>query len=572
MGAAKYNEQADGPAFACPRTSAVRSVRPLVFCVGLDSLLVRRVRDILAPESIIPMEVRDVGDAQSACDAMQPRCPDVVLLSASQDKAGGDIASLKWNAPACAIIVVTEEWSARCERVWLRMGAQDVVPVQDFDQLPSIVSRAIPRARAHAPVWESHERLGTIFEATSSGVLVAKPEGVILDANSAALSYLCLSDRGQIVGRRISEALPSVEQLMQPCPHGELRSATVLLPSGATRVLGFTCLETPSCRTRVTVFRDVTRLVQAEDRRRRAEQLAQVGELAARLGHEIKNPLTCALVGLSLVESAPGLSPHLRDIVQTSLEELRTAAHAINELLSNAKVTSVVPQIVAVVPLVYDAIDPYRGYAKRKGVQLRIDELSDPEIWVAADSAWLHRAFTNLLVNAVEACSHGGNVTIRVRQLSDSDRLSRYPGFPGNVVSIQVCDDGEGIPENLIRSIFQPFFTTKTGGTGLGLAVALDVVEMHGGLLDVVSVVGSGTSFEIALPLVDPLAKELPGGRAWPCGQRPSGIAHGCWIVQGQRERARKGRWPEVCQSCDVFRRTNLALFGKKAPAEAAEE
>jgi two-component system sensor histidine kinase PilS (NtrC family) len=518
------------------------------------------------------MDVRGVGDAQAACDAMQPRCPDVVLLRTSQARVGGDIASLKWNAPNCAIIVLTEEWSARCERVWLGMGAQDVVPMEKIEELPGIVSRAIPRARAHAPAWESHERLGTIFQATSSGVLVAGPEGVILDANSAALSYLRLKDRDQLLGRRISEAIPSAEPLLQPSPRGELRSVSVVLPSGTTRVLGFSCLETPSCRTRITVFRDVTRLVQAEERRRRAEQLAQVGELAARLGHEIKNPLTCALVGLSLVESASGLPSHLRDIVQTSLEELRSAAHAINELLSNAKVTSLAPQIVAIVPLVYDAIDPYRGYAARKGVQLRIDELSDPEIWVAADSAWLHRAFTNLLVNAVEACSRGGNVTVCVRLLSSTDCRCRYPGFPGHVVSIQVSDDGDGIPEDLIQSIFRPFFTTKTGGTGLGLAVALDVVEMHGGLMDVVSVAGSGATFEIVLPLVDPMAKEAQGGRTWPCGERPAGIAHGCWIFRGNAERARKGRWPEPCRSCDVFQRTNLALFGKKAPTEAGEE
>ena len=200
----------------------------------------------------------------------------------------------------------------------------------------------------------------------------------------------------------------------------------------------------------------------------------------------------------------------------------------------------------------------FLSFWRCQGVVIETDEPSDPEIWVAGDPSWLHRALTNLLINAIEACSHGGKVNITTRVLSPTDVHGRFPEFRGQALSIRVTDDGHGIQEQDRERTFKPFHTTKTSGTGLGLAVVLDAVETHGGTIEVTSVLDRGSSFEVLLPLVDPLAVEPDLESQYPCGDRPGGIAPGCWLSRGHEHYVRTGSWRAHCLHCAVFLRSNL--------------
>lgn len=465
------------------------------------------------------------------------------------------IAHIHRAAPLCALVVLTS--CSTYDYKLIAAGAQDVVDVEtELEEVPQIVWRAIRRARAQAELCESRERLRATFEAMTSGVLVMSKDGRIQDANSAALSILGFCDTTPVVGKRLSDLIPSASAI------GGLRETerqSLAIPSedGGTRWLGYSSSETTSQGSRVIVFRDLTHIRTAEERRRRAEQLAQVGEVAARLGHEIKNPLASVQVGMQIVQASSELPAPLREIVQCSLEELQVAAKVIDELLSHARFASLSPQLVSAPAMIYDAIEPYRGFFARKSVSLLVEIPDDPEVWLAADPAWLRRAFTNLLVNAVDACGRGGRVSVTIRILSADTIHQRFPGFGGGVVGIRVTDNGPGISAREMERIFEPFYTTKASGTGLGLAVALDALEAHGGIMDVASIAGGGACFEMLLPLVDATLGDC-SAENWPCGDRPIGIAHGCWMALGHEQYVRSGAWPMRCRGCSVFQSSNL--------------
>lgn len=230
----------------------------------------------------------------------------------------------------------------------------------------------------------------------------------------------------------------------------------------------------------------------------RAERLANLGELAASLAHEIKNPL--AGIGGAVQVMAQELAPNdpRREILLEVLSQVRRLDKTVRDLLAFARPTDPDRRpcdMHAVLDrtLLLLAENPE---AKR----LRILRQYRPDLpTLQADPRQLSQVFLNLLLNAAQAMPEGGQVRL------GTDLRGGGEG-PGTVV-VEVADSGPGVPEPLRAELFTPFVTTKPRGTGLGLAVSRRIVEDHGGTIEVESPPGDGATFRVLLP--------VGGRRAW---------------------------------------------------------
>jgi signal transduction histidine kinase len=228
-------------------------------------------------------------------------------------------------------------------------------------------------------------------------------------------------------------------------------------------------------------------------------KLAAIGELAANIAHEINNPLTAVLGFASYLAERVGEGQPMREELDLIQEEAARARDIVRDLLdfSRQREFAVEPADLNLV------LQQTIGMVRRQGRldNVSVNELYAPDLPLAEiDIARMKQVFLNIITNAVYAMSSGGSLTVRTTATDDS-------------IQVDFTDTGSGIaPENLSR-IFDPFFTTKpaVSGTGLGLSVSLGIVQSHGGVIEVKSEPGKGTTFSIKLPALPAPAQSRPG-------------------------------------------------------------
>jgi len=224
----------------------------------------------------------------------------------------------------------------------------------------------------------------------------------------------------------------------------------------------------------------------------RAEQMAIIGELAAGLAHEIKNPLAGIKVSVEVLAEELNISEEDRRIALQAVDKIKQIEKLIKSLLNFArppepKLTTVNINKILEQILSFSLKHPSLSSRNRKEIVIS-KEFEDPLPEILADPMQLEHAFLNLFFNAIEAMPEGG--TLGVKTGYDEK---------GNSIGIEISDTGIGIDQEKIEKIFLPFFTTKGGGTGLGLSITRRLVEQNGGNIHVESSSGKGTVFHISL-------------------------------------------------------------------------
>jgi signal transduction histidine kinase len=242
-----------------------------------------------------------------------------------------------------------------------------------------------------------------------------------------------------------------------------------------------------------SVIKDVTSFRSLEKQLADAEHLATLGELCAGLAHEIKNPLAGIKGAIDVIrESAPGLDRH-QEIFDDVIHEVNRIDKIVRDLLNYAKPKPPSHTAINLPELVQRITTMVRSASKQGSIPIQTCQLAPiPEF--TGDETQLDQVLLNLLLNAQNAMPSGGHIEV----VLDYDR-------DASVVRMEVRDDGPGIPEAIRKKIFQPFFTTRLDGAGLGLAVCLKNVQYHGGSIEVHSEAGQGTSFSISIPLLCPI-------------------------------------------------------------------
>ncbi len=239
-----------------------------------------------------------------------------------------------------------------------------------------------------------------------------------------------------------------------------------------------------------------------QDRLLQSEKLAALGEMAARIAHEIKNPLT-VIGGFARRMAHPGKtvidSAAVGRYAQIILKEVQRLERIIQETLYFSRETVPAPRAVDLNKEVREAVAAFRDELAEARIETVVRLSPDLPV-IFADPDQIAQVLWNLINNAIQAMEGGGILTI-------STEPSRPPENPG--VVIRVSDTGGGIPHDVVHNIFNPFFTTKAKGTGLGLAIVHAIVERHGGTISLDNQEGKGVTFSIFLPL---LPKEAGAG------------------------------------------------------------
>lgn len=238
------------------------------------------------------------------------------------------------------------------------------------------------------------------------------------------------------------------------------------------------------------VLKDVTSLLSLERQLADAEHLAILGELSAGLAHEIKNPLAGIKGAIDVIRDSMPISDPNRVILGDVLHEVDRIDNTVRDLLFYAKPKPPTHSSVYLPDLAQRILTMVRQSSKKETLGLRLVTLT-PIPAFTGDEFQLEQVLLNLLLNALKASPPGGTIVVLV-----SHDAANF------VVQLEVTDEGPGVPEELRKKIFQPFFTTRTDGIGLGLATSLRNVQNHGGSIEVHSEVGHGARFVVTLPLL----------------------------------------------------------------------
>ncbi|HSB29166.1 MAG TPA: ATP-binding protein [Pyrinomonadaceae bacterium] len=257
----------------------------------------------------------------------------------------------------------------------------------------------------------------------------------------------------------------------------------------------------------VAVRHDITQRKLAEEKvlkqaaeLQRAAQLSFVGELAAGLAHEIKNPLAGIQGAVDILIRRRDKNDPEREALEGMRDEVSRIDSTVRALLGRARPRPVSVVEASLKGIVERAVAVAKGQlidaaSRGRHVTIIFDPPDDPLI-LPLDAAQIEDAILNLIINAIEAVESGGQVTVRVGR-AQNIHLNEQE----DEVFVEVSDNGLGIKEEDLTRIFNPFFTTRNTGTGLGLPAVRRIARLHGGRVDVSSVVGQGSTFTIHLPL-----------------------------------------------------------------------
>ncbi len=315
------------------------------------------------------------------------------------------------------------------------------------------------------------EEHGLIVQSVLSGILTVDGGGTIRSANPAALARL-----GTCEGRPIAAVLPGLRR------YTDGQEITLRGPEEPLTLL---CYRSPLGMSggEVVVFEDVTALRRYEADQKREERLAGVGRIAAGIAHEIRNPLASLSGSIQMLKDEQ--DGPLLDIAQREVLRLNDL---VGEFLESARPIELRIESISVTAIVDEVVESFSNdprFGELVDIVVAEDEASEGQAEVDADK--LRQVLWNLLLNAAQAMPEGGTIHLMV-----SYSEARF--------SIEVRDEGTGISAEELAKVFDPFYTTRQGGTGLGLANVDRLARAHGGSVGVRSRVGAGTTFVLDFP------------------------------------------------------------------------
>ena len=278
----------------------------------------------------------------------------------------------------------------------------------------------------------------------------------------------------------IHRAMRPLVRLSETCAaitRGNLRSVSTRGATGEVRALEVT-------------FNDMVRSLQEkevmEGKLRQAQRVSALGNLAAGVAHDVRNPLNAIKLLSSHAVDSLGDRPEARQ-VSTIRREVDRLEEIVSNFLSLAKETDLSPEPNRMDALLEECLRLFQKDAEERQVQL-VSELRAGDTTLMLDAKHWTRAILNVLLNALEATPPGGRVRL-------------FSRVTVSACEVEIRDDGPGLPRETIERVFDPYYTTKPGGTGLGLSITRGIVEEHGGTIEMTGMEGSGCQVVISLPL-----------------------------------------------------------------------
>jgi signal transduction histidine kinase len=342
-----------------------------------------------------------------------------------------------------------------------------------------------------------------------TGVLAITRDGRVAAMNDMAYRLLGLTQRPTDIGRPFQEVLtdcPEVTRVLaQAYDSADLPNRAEMRLRKTGRAIGYTLSHIHDDDDRMVgatlFFKDLTRVEQLEERERLRDRLATLGEMAAAIAHEVKNPLASIEVMAGVLKRQMTSESEALETLNDIIKEAKMANAIVVEVLEFVRPIQLQVERASLDDVIKDSITLAEGKMRRGAVSIGMHIAPEiPEL--LADPHQLRQLFSNLLANAFEALGGEGHVEIRATLLPGEDEPAGATEPQPPQVVVEVRDNGPGIGPDDLERIFSPFFTTKPQGTGLGLAIVRKVVDAHDGHIDAVSARGHGATFRVTLPVV----------------------------------------------------------------------
>lgn len=359
-----------------------------------------------------------------------------------------------------------------------------------------VIARDISRRKqAERELREAYQHLQerevfseTIMANIQSGLIVIDTERRITLANPYVLD-LTGNSTEPMVGMPLAEFCPELDAQIA----AGVNSAEIKINSCKRDLtIGFNSTDLKrgdgALAGQIITFKDLTEVMKIRREMKLKERLAAIGEVVARVAHEVRNPLFGVTAAAQILAMELQLTPPQKELMNSLLSEARRLNNLVEELLDCSKEMKLNVVIFDLVNTVSETISANEFFVleKRLTVERR---LPHGELTLAADPEKIKQVLLNVVKNAVDATPPGGAITVAVAAEGEGE------------VAVRVTDSGPGIPEDAMEKIFDIFYTTKKHGTGLGLSISRRIIDAHGGSLTVVNNAGGGATFKLTLPL-----------------------------------------------------------------------
>ncbi len=338
-----------------------------------------------------------------------------------------------------------------------------------------------------------------IIQNIQSGLITIDVWGRVISFNRQAevitgtrLQDAYLSSIDEVIPTILSDITSNEEALSA----GSLNRWTkeFMSKSGKKFILGFSVSPLKNARKeevgKIILFQDITHVKQMEEDIKRNDTLANLGKLAANLAHEIRNPLGSMSASIQILRQDLSLSGSNKELMEIVLKEIERLNHLITNFLMYSRPLKIKREPVDLKKVIDETITVFKNTPKGRA-NIAIETEITGETKINGDFMQLKQVFWNILLNAGDAIKDGGSIRIKTNSFGSGGGAS---------FSVSVSDSGVGIDQAIRPFIFDPFFSTKEGGTGLGLPTVKLIVEAHGGSVDIRSLEKGGTDVIITLP------------------------------------------------------------------------
>lgn len=371
-------------------------------------------------------------------------------------------------------------------------------------ELQTTIEVALYKYSMEQRLQTQSEQFRTILNTVPEGIVLLDESHCVIAANALGHQYL-----DDIAIQDVGDQLVSVGEysldyfLTTPAEWREIEIDSV--PRRILEILVKpTIPDTQNAKPQwVIVIKDVTSNREILQRSQQQSQLAAVGQLAAGIAHDFNNILTILNLGDKMVMmTEKNMSPQNAERLRNNMNQIRRGSELINQMLDFSRCAELEATVIDLTPLVKETSKMLQRMLPET---IKFDlEQQQVQCTVRADAVRIQQVLTNLVINARDALPEGGHIIVRLDALTiELGKPALLPDLsPGNWILLQVIDNGHGIPDHVLPHVFEPFFSTKPKGkgVGLGLAQVYGIVRQHEGVIDVISEEGQGTAFSIYLP------------------------------------------------------------------------
>ena len=395
------------------------------------------------------------------------------------------------------VVLLTGKGTQAIDREAMQAGAMDYLVKSDLnvEKLERCIRYSLERAASLKALKANERRYRSIFERSKDAVFIATPDLEFKDVNYAA-SNLLHYNKEELLKMSLYELLDNAENESFILQHieekGNLGDKEIELRTKDDDKKY--CILSLSTETDTHgqqyihgMLHDITHLKKAEKATLQAEKLAAAGRLVRTLAHEVRNPLNNINLSVEQLVHELTSSDAIQVYFDIILRNSKRISDIITELLNSSRPSEMTLEKKPLQEIMDESIAAALDRITLQRVKLQIRYIDTP-VWIDADAEKLKLAFLNIIINAIEAMPE------------DNGRLSIVVDTEGGMQVVKIADNGSGISEENLSRLFEPYFTSKRNGLGLGLATTLNILQSHKAHIEVASALNKGTYFTITFP------------------------------------------------------------------------